>query len=58
MTLTGPAGPFTIEQLTARHTVTHHGDGTFTVYRDCVVVLGNGARRLYGIPTELLEEWA
>lgn len=54
--MTGPHGTFRIEQLTARHTITWHGDGTHTTYRDCVVVTSDGARRLYGIPVELLAD--
>lgn len=53
--MTGPHGTFTIESLTAYHTVTRHPDGTFTVHRDCVVRTADGVRRLYGIDVDLLE---
>lgn len=54
--MTGPDGlPFHVEQLTARHTITWHADGTRTVYRDCVVRVADGSRRLYGIPVEMLD---
>jgi hypothetical protein len=54
--MTGPDGQtFTIEQLTARHTITWHPDGTKTIYRDCVVVRADGVRRLYGIPVDQLD---
>jgi len=53
--MTGPHGTFVIEQLTARHTVEWHTDGTHTTYRDCVVRTSDGVRRLYGIDVDALE---
>lgn len=53
MTLTGPHGPFVIEQLLAYHTVERIAGG-FVVHRDCVVRTADGVRRLYGIRTDLL----
>lgn len=55
---TGPHGTFTIESLTAVHTITWHADGTRTVYRDCVVRTSDGVRRLYGIDVDVLENLA
>lgn len=43
------AAPYRVVQLTQHWTIEH---GTF--YRDCVVELPDGSRRLYGIRDDLL----
>ena len=53
MTMTGPHGTFRILSLLAFHSVERDAAGV-TIYRDCLVELSDGSRRVYGVRVDLL----